>query len=389
MVADLRYVPRHFSQEFKAERLVQWLYSGAAGWLRPAVRPLPADTRPEGRVTRDGNEVLTVDLAKPVADDEYLRLYQLMAKSLVVDPIRGLRLTMQGQAGSAPALPTPEQQGGSVNRYAIVAGSVVRLRDAGEPVDPAVGLTNEANKNVVLAGFSRQSPAAMLALQDGDHLKLMVGLRHALVSVDNINIRNPRQVGQPMWINKTTKAMVLADGRVYQVGLAGDVVEVQGVPDGVTAMSVAPDGMRMVMVVNGALRIGALKRVGTAISLTSTAYVPTGMLTQVHSVAFGRLSKQELLVAGIDATGVRLIQMKLDGSQQDLVNKGDTWPNSLRISHLSVDTQSGRALIEIKPLGSFEAQSTRSSNLQDGVAAPPSAPPGGQQGKFSAPSFES
>ena len=79
--------------------------------------------------------------------------------------------------------------------------------------------------------------------------------------------------------------------------------------------------------------------------------------------------------------------MNLDGSQQKLVNPGDNWHFSLRINRLSVDPQSGRALIEVRPLGSFEAQSTGSMSLQGSVMTPASAPPDQQQ-KITAPSFE-
>jgi hypothetical protein len=252
-------------------------------------------------------------------------------------------------------------------------------------VDPAVGLAPEVNKNIVVAGFSRHIRAAMLAQQEGDRLRLMIGRIPTMVKVDGIPAA--RDVGQPVWINRGMSAMVLADKKIYQVGLNADVTEVQGVPDGVTAMSVAPDGVRIAMVANGTLRIGALKRVGKAISLASTDHVPTGMLSELHGVAFGRTSRQELVVAGTNETGVRLVRMNLDGIEQTVFNRGDNWQKPLRIDRLSVDSQSGRALIEIRPLGSYEAQESVSAGLQESLATPSTAAPD-QQPKVSAPSFE-
>ncbi len=387
LVPDLRYVPRHFLDDRKAERMVQLLYSGAAGWLRQAVRPISADTRPEGRATLDSDGVVTIDLAKPVSNEEYQRLYRLLAKTLIVDPVNGLKVTMQSQPGPVPNVVAPEQERASSGRMVVVNGSVVRLRDGMVPPDTSVGLSPEVNQNVVAAAFSRHGDAALVAQQDGERLKLMVGRRPGLLKVEGLR---PRKVGQPVWITKgTTVAMLLADGKIYQISVTGVVTEVQGVPDNVTSMSVAPDGVRVALVVNGGVRLGALKRAGSAVSLTTTAAVPSGLLGEVHNVAFGRPAAHELYVAGTEGTAVRIMLMKLDGSQQQVFNRGDTWLSPLRINHLSVDPLSSRVLIEVNPLGSFEAQTTASVNLQQNATATASATPGADlKPKVTAPSFE-
>jgi hypothetical protein len=46
LVPDLRYVSQSLSQEQKSNKLVDWLYDGAAAWLSPSVKRLPPDTRP-------------------------------------------------------------------------------------------------------------------------------------------------------------------------------------------------------------------------------------------------------------------------------------------------------------------------------------------------------
>ena len=83
----------------------------------------------------------------------------------------------------------------------------------------------------------------MLAQQGGETTSTVSGLRPALVKSTPFPFR-PGLV--PVWINQGRKVTnLLADGKIYQVGLNGDVTVVQGVPDGVTAMSVAPDGVRI------------------------------------------------------------------------------------------------------------------------------------------------
>lgn len=386
LVADLRYVPKHLLEDRKADRLVQLLYTGAAGWLRQAVRPIPAETRPEGKATLDANTgVLSVDLAKPVSNEEYLRLYRLLAKTLIVEPIKGLKVTMQEEAGPVSNVTEQEIERASSPRMVVVDGSVVRLPDGNLAAERAVGLSAEVNQNVVAAAFSRHNEAALVAQQDGDRLRLLVGRRPGLVKAE----LRPRKIGQPVWLAQEDCAMLLADGKIYQINLGGMVTEVQGVPEEVTSMSVAPDGVRVAMVVNGGVRLGALKRSGSAISLTTTSAVPTGLLSEVHHVAFGRASKQELYVAGTQGNAVRVMLMNLDGSQQQIFNRGDTWLSPLRINHMSVDPQSGRVLIEISQLGSFEAQISASVNLQQSAVSSASAPPATDaKSKVTAPSFE-
>lgn len=377
LVTDLRYVPRYLSEGEKADQLIKWLYDGPAPWLDQVVGgKLPAATRPTAKVGYESDGRLVVNLAAPAAEADLERLGDQLYRTLVVSPVTGLEIRIQGRpAQRQPSKPTA-QPGYPVGRYAVVDGAVVRLRPLARD-EETLRLPAEVNKNVLAVAFSRGEESVALVRREGDSQKLWAGRVGMPVEVDLPG--TPRRISQPVWLDhRSDVLLVLVDGKLFQVA-GGKATQVQGVSN-VTAVSVAPDGIRIALVTNGELEMGALVRQPDGrISVGANQQLVPTTFDRVQNVAFGN---RGLVVAATDARGTRIVLMNIDGVLQEPGT--EELDSSLQVSQLVSDPQSGAILYEIKDVDSYELRMTGSVPLWHSVVRPGTP----AQVKVSAPSFE-
>jgi hypothetical protein len=374
LVPDLRYVSQSLSQEQKSNKLVDWLYDGAAAWLAPSVRRLPPDTRPGvTKAVRGENGSLVIDLSASVGDAEFRQLREQLARTLIRAPLSSLTIKVQGQVKAANYTPTFIPDRSTPARYLVADGVVHRLRTLGRE-SSAAPLPAEVNKNVVAAAFSAGEGAFAVVQQDGASQRLLVGTRTPVT----VNL-HASHVAQPYWLDHESRSLLVqADEHIYQIGVDGKIEQDTQVP-GLQAMSTFYDGRRLALVIGGKLYLVSRSESGTiAVGLMQ---VVRTQFDAVQGVAFGERS--QLVVSGSLAGGVRLLRMNLDGSQQILL--GDAWQGT--VSHIVADQESGNALFEVQGRGAFEAGSS-SQSLYEGIDWSPAAGPPAEKARISAPSFE-
>jgi len=374
LVPDLRYVSQSLSQEQKSNKLVDWLYDGAAAWLSPSVKRLPPDTRPGvTKAVRGENGSLVIDLSASVNEVEFRQLREQLARTLIRAPLSSLTIKVQGQVKSATYTPTIIPARSTPARYLVADGIVHRLRALGHE-SSAAPIPADVNKNVVAVAFSSGERAFAVVQQDGGSQRLLVGTRTPIT----VNL-HASHIAQPFWLDHDSQSLLVqADEHIYQIGLDGKIQQNTEVP-GLQGMSAFYDGRRLALVIDGKLYL---------VSRSETGAIATGAMQRVRTqfdavqgVAFGERS--QLVVSGSMAGGVHLLRMNLDGSQQILV--GETLQGT--VSHIVAEPESGNVLFEVQGRGAFEAGSTAQSLYED-IDWSPSAGPPAEKARISAPSFE-
>jgi hypothetical protein len=338
LVPDLRYVSIDLDEPVKAKQLIDWLYAGPVDWLKPAVKPVPREApHPTSLPVYSASGTLTIDLPSPLADSERERLHTQLEWTLRW-PTRVLRveLKVQGQQVQ-PIKSQPIEDLGPAQRYAVVQEKAVRLYS-----DEPLPLPTDVNSRVSWVAFSRGEVAVALQQVEGGAARFLIGPSGAPKQVGFFS----KPVGQAVWLDGESRAaLVLYEGKLYEVTLDGRVTLLAGqVPGPVTSFSVVPDG-RVALVANGRLWIAALFRPETRVlSITQPQQVPT-TFQAVQQVAFSR--RQQLVVSGVAVEyGVQLITMtvtNLDGARA-LPEEGP-WPRyalSQQISRLTTDYRNGQ-----------------------------------------------
>ncbi|GIH07066.1 hypothetical protein Rhe02_51330 [Rhizocola hellebori] len=380
LVEDQRYVSKALSLEAQSNLLVRWLYNiGPASWLTNSVAKLPPETQPGvTKVVRGEDNKLVIDLQAKVPDPEFRRLAEQLAKTLVVPPLSGLQIKVQGQVEIDNEQPRDDRVVGSPRRYAVVDGRVRRLTgsDTGTDLLPA-----EENKNLVAAAFAKDERAVAVVQQEGSSQRLKIGGRSALRTVEMPPMKS---IAQPIWLDGGTQLLVLADHGVYQVGIDGKA-ELKLSQSGLTALSVAADGRGLALVVDGALQLASRGSDGSII-LGIPYRIPT-MFKSIQSAAFagrGELIRSQLIVAGTGMDGrLSLMRMNIDGTdQRQLANP---WQQGLTIGHLVADPYTGNAMFELQG-EAYEVRQNGSVRLAEEMTLPTPGPNG--KSKVSAPSFE-
>lgn len=381
LVPDLRYVPKYWSETDKASRLVDLLYGGPVSWLDAGVSKLPQATKPADRVTITDDRSVVVNLnTRPTPQDEQYIARQLL-KTVVPQPYSGLQLKVQGQVVKTVARDDASRT--SPNRYAVVKGVVYRLKSASGATNFApVPLPEAVNSHVAAVAFAHGEGAAIMVHDTGEGPRLSV-VRGAQVTPVNLpDLADPHAISQPFWIGDTQSGIVLADENLFQVFSDGRAVKIAHV-DNLTDMSVSPEGRRIALVVDGQAYLAGLLNTDKGLLLGQYQASVPSLLSVVHSVAFG--SPLELMLAGRDVQGERVITMYLDGARENLGGP----PLAGNIFHLVADGVSANALYEATGLGSSQYQFGGPEPLSDKIIFPVgTTPPSVLNTDVHAPSFE-
>jgi Lipoprotein LpqB beta-propeller domain len=387
LVPDLRYLPKYLPEATKANQLVEWLYQPPVSWLDATLHKIPQATKPADRVTISDDRSVVVNLNTQPNADELELIAEQMRKTLVVGAVSRLQLKVQNRLVAEKQAENEDRP--RLSRYAVVKGVVYRLRPpgtaSGNENHSPVALPEVANKSVAAVAFARHEAAAMVVhdTADGPRLSIVNGAGQ-IIPVALPGLLRPHRINQPAWLaGRATTGLVLAEETLYQVTSDGQATKITQV-DGLTDMSVSPDGRRIALVVNGQLLVAALVQADKTLALGQyEANVPT-LLSTVHAVAFG--SPLELVVAGRDDKAGRILTMNLDGTAQR-VGKGN--PLAGNVFHLVSDGFSSNAMYEAAGPGAYQYGFSTSEELVNkiiysGLASPPAT----LNSDVHAPSFE-
>lgn len=282
LMQDLRWIPQSLSPEQQDTKLVTMLLAGPSPWLRDSAQATPESAKLKGVVVRDKGTV-TVDLTSPVPEEARAPLAIQLAKTLQVSP-SAMRLTASGT--DLPVRPTANLDGQASappRRYAIVNNSVYRLKNSPEMGTKFLAQQPDLNKSVTAAAVSANETAIALVRSEATGQRLIV-LTRPYASPMTISGLPAGPISQPMWLDEGQTMLVQVGEELYQVsvaaGTAGRVAQVKGL----TQVSVAPDGRRLAMVIDGALYLVARNDQGT-LALDVKQPVFTGF-SRVQSAAF-------------------------------------------------------------------------------------------------------
>ncbi|GGK15436.1 hypothetical protein GCM10010124_05200 [Pilimelia terevasa] len=296
LVPDVRYVPRRdMPRNQWPTLLVQWLLRGPSPLLRPVVRALPTDADLVGNVLSQDSR-WSVNLTQaPDTDGRRLATQ--------------LRWTLAGPTGRADAVTVRvdrDRFGDEDSRY-LVANPAYRaeqeparlcllagrVQQIGGPSPGAVSVPYlpAGYRGLVRAAYQRfGSRRYGVLVRDAGRGRLAVDV--ATADANRFHRILPtalraRVVGQPTWVPTREFGLVPVDGALRLVRPSAAAAPVlPGAPGGVTAVAVAPDGRRVVLVAGGQLYAAALVADGTAISLTARTPLPLSELTGPTAVAW-------------------------------------------------------------------------------------------------------
>jgi hypothetical protein len=122
-------------------------------------------------------------------------------------------------------------------------------------------------------------------------------------------------MSRPVWLPASPHALVIADGRLYAVSSGGAVANTTPSQGVVTAFSVAPDGRRIALIINGQPYLASVVHttdgmaVGSQMSRIDAGGLETGSLT---AVAWSRLER--VVLGGRLPTGYGLVEVTTDGA---------------------------------------------------------------------------
>ncbi|MEV1288680.1 LpqB family beta-propeller domain-containing protein [Micromonospora sp. NPDC049679] len=327
LVPDLRYLPLAVPLERRRNELLQALLAGPSTWINKVVQAMPAGTKGVRNVP-DTSDVLKISLtadAAPSGDPRQLeRLAAQLMWSLWPDFGKSIELTIEGQnpktfRGADLLVANPAHElAQTPERFCVYQGQVRRLHSSGRAGDPVPLLTAAVNRNIVSAGLTRDGDVTSVALvvQQGQRRQIVVGSGTAqgVASFRPLN-GTFAAVGRPVWLKGPgTIGLVPADGRLYQFqpgSAALTPVALPGATGAVTAVGVAPDGHRIVVVAGGRLYVAALTR-GDLVEAEPARPLPTSLrnlttadwATENTVVVAGRNSENRWVLYDITVDGV-------------------------------------------------------------------------------------
>ncbi|GIE79369.1 hypothetical protein Aph02nite_53190 [Actinoplanes philippinensis] len=403
LVPDVRYLLREVPKEQQPTIIVNWLIGGPAPWLQDAVEPLPDGTKLENKVPAIDKDRLQIRLSaqavpteNSVEEMERLRMQlQWSLRSLLPEY---LDLTVGHEQprsysgedfyGSNPAsqlLPDPE-------RFVIYDHTVRRLSEASRPTSDFVpGIAPDDNKDVSRAALTTSSTAVFAALVTGSgkNERLRVGSaadsnQIALKEISGI----PTGMGHPTWAvtpdNDAAGAvgLIIAGGRLWRFRAQGgpaQEVSSPGTAGQITAITVAPDGHRVALVVGGRLYRAVLNLSADGQALTGLQQV-FSPLTSVTAVDFSGEGWLAVAGASRDDGRTSMIYTSIDGVLQspvlpDMGNQVVTYLTSYPANPLKQRNSVGSVLYSTSNgKNAFEALSSAVQITAKDLAGPSGEP---------------
>ncbi|AGL14685.1 LpqB family beta-propeller domain-containing protein [Actinoplanes sp. N902-109] len=344
LVPDVRYLSADVPSEQVPQQVIKWLIDGPSSWLSDSVEPLPEGTQLNGNVPAPGNGKLQISLTgqavQPPEDPKALDWLRRQLMWSLQDLLpRVLELTIGNAdevdydsndylvSNASYRLPS------SPERFVIYNQQIRRLSRSPGATDPIPVIRPEANRNVRAAALSHSVTDhryAALVTSDKGHNVLRVGSAAMGQQADLRAIPlKAGSVGQPAWAitsdDPQTGAigLITIGGRLYSFSADGSPLREVGWPGpgsgSITAVAVAPDGRRLVLVVGGKAYVAALNVDGDKPELsTPPREIKVFQLSSVTAADWG--TETSLVVAGVTARGrAAIIETEIDGTRSSEV----------------------------------------------------------------------
>ncbi|WP_328465409.1 LpqB family beta-propeller domain-containing protein [Actinoplanes sp. NBC_00393] len=334
LVPDVRYMSRNLPEEQEPNTVLSWLVAGPSPWLRDAVEALPEGTATIGKVPAIADGRLQIELtaqAVPAkgAAEAMERLRNQLQWSLRPAQYEFLNVKIGHQqeheytATNYYTSNVAHRLALSPERFVVYDGKIVRVAKSTNETERIPAIPAAANKDVRFGALHSSATHIFAAVVSGRDDALRVGAAQfdqdaTLQTVTGL----PAGRGQPVWAitpDKTTEGavgLILANGRLHSFGAQGgaaQAVPLPGVTGKISAFSVAPDGHRLALVVDGRLYRATLTVTGDGVELS----VPEQLrppLEAVTAVAFS--SESWLNVAGSRRGRGSIIQVSVDGARE-------------------------------------------------------------------------
>ncbi|GAA1602752.1 LpqB family beta-propeller domain-containing protein [Actinoplanes couchii] len=401
LVPDVRYLLGDVPDEQEPTILVNWLIEGPSPWLQDAVEPLPDGTKLQGNVPAIRNEQLEIALsaqAVPTQDaeealDRLRRQLQWTLRGMLPqfldlkighqEPRRYSGVDYLSSNPASKLVSTPE-------RYVVYDRTIRRLGDPDRgSLDGVPGLAVEDNKDVSRAALSASGPLmyAALVTGSGKNERLRVGGSSANEVITLREVTGlPTGIGYPVWaITPEDRVdggigLVIAGGKLWRFrGQGGPAQQVSWPGDSgtISAISVAPDGHRVALVVGGRLYRAVLTISGDGLALTGTQQLDPPLKT-VTAVDFS--GEGWLTVSGErnDNGRVAIMDVSIDGALHlqvlgDIGRDSVTYVTSYPANPSAV-RPNGASVLYSTGNDAWEALSTQVQITEADLAGPASPP---------------
>ncbi|MBG0563117.1 LpqB family beta-propeller domain-containing protein [Actinoplanes aureus] len=402
LVPDVRYMPRNLPREQEPNTILNWLIGGPAPWLRNAVEVLPEGTAAEGKVPAIDGGRLQINLnAQAVPAKGAAEALDRLRRQLQWSLRRVLPQYLELKIGHEEAVEFtgPEYYSSNLanrlasrpERFVVYDGKIARVSESTNDEEPIPAIPAEANKDVRTAALDTSTTHTYAAVVSG------VGRSEAL-RVGAAPFGQPAELqvvsglpagrGHPVWAitpdgeTEGAVGLIIANGRLYSFGARGGKAQPVPLPGGsgkISAVSVAPDGRRVALVVGGRLYRAVLTITGDGVALSDPEQLHPP-LDNITAVAFS--SESWLNVAGARRGRVSIIQVSIDGARQgprpldigngvvDYLTAYPTNPQSDEYQSAAVSFTIGTAAYDVL----LNATQIGVNNL----ARPPAQPPAGK-----------
>lgn len=355
LVPDVRYMPDTVPVEQRPTAVVSWLLNGPASWLSAA--ELTDNTTLIGKVPEISDNKLLITLstqALPASDsalwlDRLRRQLQWSLRPFLPGNTQLVLRFGHQDAGSYSGddylVSNPAARlAADPERFVIYDGKVRRVSESANVTMQPPVLVPEQNKDIRLAGMTSSPADIYAALVTGsgkaaDTLRVAAagtGAQAALQPISGLS----GKLGTPTWaIIDPDKAdgaigLITANGKLFS--FAPKKSQAQPIPwsgpgETISSVAVAPDGRRVILVVDGKLFRAPLTMSGDTPVLGTPQQLRPAGLASATAASFS--SEGWLLVAGVRATDNRttILDVSIDGAVQNvrLADLGDQPVESL------------------------------------------------------------
>lgn len=326
LVPDLRYLPLTVSEEERLRLLVKWVVDGPSDWLGTAGHTRPSEIVLRSNVVYSPDR-LVVDLTFQAAAADLTPLAKQLAWTLYPIFKGSIELRVEGQpkqqfqaTPSAPANPAqPYATGPTI--FCVAGGRVLRNCTIGEHL--AV-LEAPQNSQVVTAAVARnQQCVALVRTEAGDRRRLVVGqvtqetARYTATRLTGVVMSRPSWLPPPSAQCADAQGLIAVDKGLHVFTAGSEKTSVVKTAAGaVTGVSVAPDGLRVVIAAGGAAYVATLADSGETLELRRLRQLPAS-LTAISAVAWSRPDRVVLL--GQAAGRYALTEVTIDGAIEEEV----------------------------------------------------------------------
>ncbi|AEV81965.1 Lipoprotein lpqB [Actinoplanes sp. SE50] len=338
LVPDVRYMPNAVPVEQRPTTILNWMANGPASWLSVSDladgfgligKVVPAINGTRLQITLNEKSLPATDTA--LALDRLRKQLQWSLRPLLPDggelDIKISFKDVGSYTGGDYLASNPAYRlvPDNPDKFVVYDGRIHRVTGAANTPDQVPVLRPEDNKDIRAAAMSSSGSHVFAAVVAGKGDTLQVasaetGAQAALQPISGM----PGPLGQPAWaityrddVAEGAIGLIPAGGRLYSFSAVkgeAQLIPWTGQGTRITAVAVAPDGRRVVLVVDGKLYRASLTTGGDTPALGSPQQIRPVGLDAVTAVGFS--SEGWLSVAGPRASDKRatIIDMSIDGA---------------------------------------------------------------------------